>query len=212
VLRDVCLALDAGEVVCVWGQRRSGRSTLMRVAAGVQPPDSGVVRFAGVELAGWDADVHRGAIAYCRSAARPVEGREVFEQLITDQLSRGVSPTEARKRAEEALEWVHAAGCAALRLGELDAGEATRVAIARALTRSPRLVVIDEPALGVDLLERDAILGLLRSLADAGIAVFSSAGDTTAFAGADRALSLDRELHGSLEPELAPVVPLRIPA
>ena len=74
-----------------------------------------------------------------------------------------------------------------------------RVALARALALEPSLLVIDEPTRGVDLLERDAILALLRSLADEGIAVLISTGEATALAGADRALSLaDGELRGSL--------------
>jgi ABC-type sugar transport system ATPase subunit len=70
--------------------------------------------------------------------------------------------------------------------------------------------VVDDPIRGVDLLERDAILGLLRSLADEGLAVLISATEATALAGADRALSLAAgELRGSTAPELASVVPLR---
>jgi ribose transport system ATP-binding protein len=95
----------------------------------------------------------------------------------------------------------------------LDGADAVRVAVARALARQPKLLVIDEPILGVDLLARDTILLLLRSLADEGIAVLTSTTETTGLAGADRALSLGGgELRGSSSPELASVVPLRRPA
>jgi ABC-type sugar transport system ATPase subunit len=70
--------------------------------------------------------------------------------------------------------------------------------------------VIDEPTSSVELLERDPILSLLRSLADEGIAVLMSTGDATALSGSDRALSLSEgELRGETSPELAPVVALR---
>ena len=84
------------------------------------------------------------------------------------------------------------------------------VGIARSLVHQPKLLVIDEPTLGVDVFERDRILSLLRSLADEGISVLMSVGETTCLAGADRALSLaNGELHGELQPpELAPVVQL----
>ena len=67
-----------------------------------------------------------------------------------------------------------------------------RVAIARALTSEPRLLVIDEPTIGVDLLARDGVLRLLRSIVDGGIAVLTSTGEGTGFLGADRVLSLAR--------------------
>jgi ABC-type sugar transport system ATPase subunit len=74
----------------------------------------------------------------------------------------------------------------------------------------PRLLVIDEPTLGVELSERARILALLRSLADEGSSVLMSVGETTSLAGADRALSLaGGELHGELQPPaLAPVIQL----
>jgi ABC-type sugar transport system ATPase subunit len=84
------------------------------------------------------------------------------------------------------------------------------VAIARALGPKPKLLVIDDPTIGVDLPERDAILLLLRSFADDGIAVLMSVSETTALSGADRALSLDNgALHGAVDPRLATVVPIR---
>jgi ABC-2 type transport system ATP-binding protein len=85
------------------------------------------------------------------------------------------------------------------------------VGIARSLVHQPELLVIDEPTLGVETSERDLILSLLRSLADEGVSVLMSVGETTCLAGADRALSLaGGELHGELQPtELAPVIELR---
>ncbi|HUB75846.1 MAG TPA: hypothetical protein VL977_02260, partial [Solirubrobacteraceae bacterium] len=78
-----------------------------------------------------------------------------------------------------------------------------------ALTLEPALLAIDEPIAGVDLLERESILALLRSLADEGIAILTCNGETTAFAGCDRALSLSEgRLRGKLTPELAPVTDL----
>jgi len=209
VLRDVFLELESGELVSIWGLRRSGRSTLLRIAAGVEPPDTGAVRFAGSDLAARGSDAQRGGIGYCQMTPRPSEGQEVLEQLMMDQLTRGVSRSAAQSRARTALERVHAPTCAGLRPSELDAAEAVRVAIARALARHPKLLVIDEPTLGVDLLVRDEIQHLLRSLADDGLAILASTGEVTGLTGADRALALDGELRGSLAPTLASVVPLR---
>jgi putative ABC transport system ATP-binding protein len=209
ILDEVSLTIERGELLAVWGLRRSGRSTLLRVAAGIEPPESGVVRFDGEDLARHPDRLGSG-IGYCRPAHGEGEASGVLDELIAGQLARGVPQALAQSRAFTVLERVGAGGCAGRALHELDGGESMRVAIARALALGPSLLVVDEPTKGVDLLERDAILSLLRSLADEGIALLVSAGEATALSGADRALSLSNgRLRGSLSRELAPVVPLR---
>ena len=210
-LRDVSLQLDAGELVAVWGMRRSGRSTLLRIAAGIEPPDSGVARFAGRDLASSGGNVLGGGIGYCRRDLGEGAGRPVLEELMVAALARGTPRSQARERAFAALERVGAERCGPLTPRELDTAETVRVTLARALALEPSLLVLDEPTAGVELLERDRILSLLRSLADEGLAVLIATGDATALSGADRALSLTAgELRGSFAaPELAPVLPLR---
>jgi putative ABC transport system ATP-binding protein len=209
-LRDVSLEVDAGELVAVWGRRRSGRSTLTRLAGGVEAPDAGVVRFAGEDLGQRRGDALRSRIGYCQMNRRPAEAQQVLEQIMMDQLTRGLSPPAASARARTVLLRTDAESCAESRPHELDAAEAVRVAIARALAGQPRLLVVDEPTIGVDLLVRDGILLLLHSLADEGMGVLLTTGDATALSSADRALSIDGgELHGTLSPHMAAVLPLR---
>ncbi len=210
VLRDVCLQVDRGEVVAVWGTRRSGRSTLLRLAAGIEAPDSGVVRFSGHDLARGRGRTLGGELGYCFKPAAEAHSRLVLEELTYAQLARGTPQAAAHARAAAALARSGASDCAERRGAQLDTAEQTRVAIAKALVLEPRLLLIDEPTAGVDLLERDPILSLLRSLADEGLAILMTAGDATALAGADRALSLSEgTLRGALIPELAEVLPLR---
>lgn len=206
-LDDVSLSLDAGELVAVWGTRRSGRSTLLRIAAGIEPPDSGIVRYGGRELGG--GRLVQG-IAYCRRSFPPSEGRSVLEQLLTAQEALGMQRGAATASACVALERVGLRGCAQLRPQQLDAEETTRVVIARALTLRPGVLVIDEPTIGVDASARDAILQLLRSLADDGLGVLMSTGDTPCLSPADRALAMSNgKLRGDVAPNLAQVVRLR---
>ncbi|HKH79634.1 MAG TPA: ATP-binding cassette domain-containing protein, partial [Solirubrobacteraceae bacterium] len=147
---------------------------------------------------------------YCGRALGGAEGRDVLDELLLAQLARGTVQSAARSHAFSALERAGAEQCAARMLRELDTAETVRVTIARALVLGPSLIVLDEPTAGVDLLERDGILSLLRSLADEGIAVLIATGEATVLSGADRALSLaEGELRGSSAPELAPVLPLR---
>jgi ABC-type sugar transport system ATPase subunit len=205
-LADVSLAIDAGEMVVVLGERQSGRSTLMRVAAGIEKPDTGMVRFEGRDLAERRGEALGGGISYCRRTFRLDWGRTVLEQLVASQLARRVPQSTAQTHAWRALERVDAVGCAPLVATELKVEEKVRVAVARALTAAPRLLVIDEPTIGADFLRRDDILKLLRSLADEGIAILHSTGDGTGLLGADRALSLGKGvLSGELTPDLAPV-------
>jgi ABC-type multidrug transport system ATPase subunit len=209
VLRDISLELDHGELVAIWGLRLSGRSTLLRIAAGIEPPDEGIVRFDGRDLAR-GGDALGSGIGYCHRPGRPAEARGIIDELMVSQLARGTRRPNARKRAWAALERTGASDSASRGTHELDSAEAVRVTLARALVLEPALLVIDEPSQGVDVLQRDGIVSLLRSLADEGTAILMSTGDSAALAGCDRALSLAAgELHGSVGPELAPVVPLR---
>jgi ABC-type sugar transport system ATPase subunit len=205
-LADVSLTIDAGEMIVVLGERQSGRSTLMRIAAGIEKPDAGVVRFEGCDLAERRGETLGSGISYCRRAFRLDWGRTVLDQLVASQLARRVSQSTAQSHAWKALEWVDAGWCATLIASELKVEETVRVAVARALTADPRLLVIDEPTIGVDSLRRDEILKLLRSLADEGIAILQSAGDGPGLLGADRVLSIRKGmLSGELTPDLAPV-------
>lgn len=215
LLHEVSLSLDAGELVGIWGLRGSGRSTLLRIAAGIEAPDGGHVRLAerelprtGQELAERIAYCDPVALrrrAYCLGGART----SALDELILTQLARGVEARAARMRALEALARTGAECYAQLAIGELDGAEAARVALAQALSTQPALLLIDEPTKSVDLLERDGILKLLRSLADEGIAILMSVSETTGLLGANRSLTLGRgELHGNVVPTLAEIVQL----
>ncbi len=209
ILRDVSLRIEPGELVVVWGLRRSGRSTLLRVAAGIEPPDSGAVRFDGHDLALRGERLLGGQIGYVQKTLRFADGQTALDHAVVGLLARWISPTAARARALRALERTGAGGCADMTQREFTSTEAVRVALARTLTLKPRLVMIDEPVKGVELIDRDPLLSLLRSLADEGIAILSSTGESTGLSEADRGLVLgDGELRGAPAPRLARVLPL----
>jgi putative ABC transport system ATP-binding protein len=208
VLRDLTMSVEQGEYIVVWGLRSSGRSTLLRIAAGIENPDSGSVRFGG-------RDVRQGGelgdgIGYCQKRFGSGECRSVRDQVTMGLLARGTAPPTARRMASDAMKRCGIHEIAGATLAELDRAELVQLALARTLTLQPRLLVIDEPSSAVELAARDQILALLRSIADEGIAVLASAAESTGLSGADRTLALSEgELRGALEPRLAPVVPLR---
>jgi ABC-type lipoprotein export system ATPase subunit len=210
VLEDASLSIETGELVAVWGMRGSGRTTLLRVAAGIDAPDVGTVYFDGRDLASDGEQILGREISYCQKTFRSSEGQGAIDEIIVGLLVNGVPPAKARERAREALQRVDGERFGTRRLSELDGAERIRLAIARALSLEPRLLIVDEPVAGVDLLERDAILLLLRSIADEGVAVLMTVGDLTGLSGADRSLTIgDGRLSGSTRRELAPVLPLR---
>jgi putative ABC transport system ATP-binding protein len=210
VLNEVSVEVHLGELVAVWGTRRSGRSTLLRVATGIEKPDGGRVLFNGENLAGISEKALGEGIGYVRKALHGSEDEDVLEQIAAPLRARGVGGEQACERARGALARVDAQACAAAKVSELGAGETVRVALARTLALSPALIVIDDPVGTVELRERDGILALLRSLTGDGLAVLMSTGEPDEMAGAHRALTLgEGELRGPRTPELAPVLALR---
>ena len=209
VLREVSLQIDGGELAVVWGLRGCGRSTLLRLAAGIEAPDEGVVLFEGRNLARHGEGALGAGIGYCQKSLGS-GSQIVLDVVMVALLAAGVSPAQARSRGREALERARVSSCATLRVSALGAAERVRVALARVLAHEPRLLVVDDPVQGVDLLDRDGILALLRSFADDGLAVLASTGEATGLAGADRTLALSAgELRGPSPAQLAPVVELR---
>jgi putative ABC transport system ATP-binding protein len=209
ILREVSLEIEPGELVAVWGLRRSGRSTLLAVAAGVDQPDDGAVLFEGKPLNVRGGGGLGNGIGYCHQVGAPSR-RRVIDNVRAGLLGRSVAVPATYSLAHKALERVGASACADLALGDLDAAESVQVAIASALVLDPRLLVIDEPTKGVDLLDRDDLVLLLRSLADEGIAVLVSDADGSGLSDADRTLSLaGGELRGrTTPPQLGTLVQL----
>jgi len=212
-LNDVSLELAAGEIVGVWGPRFSGRTTLLRIAAGLETPDSGRVLLGGVDVAEQAEGVLRRRVAYCHTSFAPAHAELVVEHVAVPLLAVGTRIDRACTRAQAMLDRVGAGACAELRPHELTQAELVRVVLARALLQQPQLLLIDEPTSGVDLLERDDLLTTLRVVAkDERVAVLLTASEPPGLAGADRALSLkDGALRGDAIPQTADVVPFRRP-
>jgi ABC-type lipoprotein export system ATPase subunit len=211
VLRDGFLEIDPGELVGVYGPRGSGRTSLLRLVAGIDPPDSGTVCFDGRDLAKHGEEILGREIGYCEKSFRTAVGPTAIDEVIDGLLVNGVRRAEARTRAHEALQRVSGENIAHRRMSELDSAERIRLALAQALTLQPRLLVVDEPVAGVNLDQRDEILYLLRSLADEGTAMLMTLGDLGELRGADQSLTIgDGELRGSGKRRLQPVADLTL--
>jgi putative ABC transport system ATP-binding protein len=209
-LRSVSIDVDERELALVLGSRKSGRTTLLRIAAGLERPDTGTARFDGQDLSRAATGV-RSQIAYCHTSFPAVEGEYVLDHVALPLLARRHTKREARRAAEQALERAAAAACAAMEPRELNAIERLRVAIARGIVASPRALVADDADAGATSAQADGVLSLLRSLAhDDGISVLTSTGDATFAAGAERVYTLEAgRIRGEVQAPHAEVLPLR---
>jgi ABC-type lipoprotein export system ATPase subunit len=170
ILDGVSFEVQEGVFAGLYGPRRSGKSTLLRLAAGIEHPDTGTVRFDGRSLADMSASERgrllRGDVALMASGDwRPNPGENVVDHVVTSLGSEGLTVREARRRAFATLDWVGVAARSAEEpAGTLSLTERTLVMLARALVREPRLLLVDEPAVMPSLGDRDKFYALLRTL------------------------------------------------
>ncbi|HLH13900.1 MAG TPA: ATP-binding cassette domain-containing protein [Solirubrobacteraceae bacterium] len=213
VLDRVSLDMDAGVSVGVYGTRRSGKSTLLRLAAGIALPDSGAVLFQGRDLARMSGRERgrllRSEIAFmCASDWRANPGETVVDHVATSLGSEGLTMREARRKAMHMLGEVEVSATAGEPMTSLSLTERARVMLARALAREPRLLVLDEPAMLPSLRDRDRFYELLRSTAQAhDVALLIASEEMPALQGLGVLVSIaDGELVSTSSP--ATVVPL----
>jgi macrolide transport system ATP-binding/permease protein len=169
VLADVGLEVYAGDFIGLWGMPRSGKSTLLRIIAGLEPPDAGSVRLAGVELTtlAQDARVRlvRENVALAAFGWQAHRNRLVSEHVaLAASANPYVTGKVARAMARRALRRLDVLSCAERRLDQLSLNEQIRAELARAIVRGPRLLLIDDPpslpSPGEDSRLREAITAL----------------------------------------------------
>jgi ABC-type lipoprotein export system ATPase subunit len=210
VLADVSLDVRAGEFVAVWGQRGAGKTTLASVAAGLETPERGVVRFEGRDLAsarGGGAEIRHQGLAWVQRKGPQSTEVQVIDHVALPLLGRH-SPRSARRHASAMLKRLGVGGCGAERWDGLTDGERTLVALAHALVREPRVLIADDPTASLNVLQREEVTRLLRRAADAdGLGVLITVPDMPHMACADRVGSLSEgRLVLSSEPDAANVI------
>jgi branched-chain amino acid transport system ATP-binding protein len=200
-LHGVSLTADAGDAVTVIGANGAGKTTLMKTIAGLVPVRSGQVLVDGTDVSRWPAERRvRAGVMLVPEGRHVFAGLTVEENMTLGAYARRGSPAVLRARRERALElFPRLADRLRQPAGTLSGGEQQMLAISRALLGAPRLMLLDEPSLGLAPRAVTEVVDALRKL----IGAVSSADDRTtivlveqnahaAFAVAGRGYLLDR--------------------
>jgi zinc transport system ATP-binding protein len=166
VLRDVSLQVEQGEFVAIAGPNGGGKTTLLRLALGLERPTRGSVRLFDQTATAFS---ERRRIGYLAQRSRvgvqaPATVREVVEAGRAALRPYGRLRTEDRALVAEAIERVGLTALTRRRLRELSGGQQQRAFIAKALAAGPSLLDLDEPTTGVDVEAQEALGALLDQL------------------------------------------------
>jgi sulfate transport system ATP-binding protein len=167
-LDDVSVRIEHGELVALLGPSGGGKTTLLRVIAGLETPDAGDVRFSGADVTG--AGPHERGVGFVFQHYALFREMSVFENVafglrVRPKVTR---PSEERIRArvQELLALVQLEGLAGRLPDELSGGQRQRVALARALAVEPKVLLLDEPFGALDAKVRKDLRAWLRRLHD----------------------------------------------
>ncbi|HEY0837229.1 MAG TPA: ABC transporter ATP-binding protein [Azospirillum sp.] len=173
VLHGVSLEVRAGTITCLLGGNGSGKTTLVRAILGLTPPRQGSIRFAGTELVG--LSTHR---VIAQGIGAIPEGRRLFPKLtVEENLRLGGYLVNDEDRVRERLARVYALfprleERRTQLAGTMSGGEQAMVSIGRGLMGEPRVLLIDEPSLGLSPLYVKENFNIIRRINEAGITVF----------------------------------------
>jgi branched-chain amino acid transport system ATP-binding protein len=171
-VRRLTLEVDAGEVVGLVGPNGAGKSTTLWAIMGVERPSAGDIRFDGGSLVGAPPDV----VARAGVALVP-EGRHVFPEFTVEENMRlGLLGRASNEEAQADMDWVSSlfpivSDLSRRMAGQLSGGQQQQLAIARALVGAPRLLLLDEPSLGLAPSVVDTLFDALAEIRDRGVAI-----------------------------------------
>ncbi len=171
-LWDVSFSVQAGEIVTLVGSNGAGKTTTLKTISGLLRPAAGQVRLEGQDIAALPPhDI------VTRGIAQIPEGRRLWPQMtVLENLELGAYSAGARRRKDETLEWAFTLfpqlrERQAQRAGTLSGGEQQMVAIARGLMSRPRLLMLDEPSLGLAPLLVEEVFRIVREINGQGVTV-----------------------------------------
>jgi branched-chain amino acid transport system ATP-binding protein len=171
-LREVSLRVADGEIVAALGPNGAGKTTLLRTLAGAHKPKSGTVLFDGASIAGMSAEA-----VLRKGVALVPEGRKIFPNLTVEEnlMIGGITRKDRDELRADAQRWLERFPIlgerSAQSAGTLSGGEQQQLVVARALMSRPRLLLLDEPSLGLAPIFVDRIFELISELRAAGTTI-----------------------------------------
>jgi branched-chain amino acid transport system ATP-binding protein len=172
VLEDVSLTIGAREVVCLLGANGAGKTTTLNCISGLVRVAEGEIRFEGARI-----DRLRAEEVVARGIVQVPEGREIFPTLsVKDNLALGAYLRRDRAAIARDLDWVYQLfprllERAAQGAGTLSGGEQQMLMIGRALMAKPKLLMLDEPSLGLSPLLVQQVFATIRTINAQGIPI-----------------------------------------
>jgi ABC-type Fe3+/spermidine/putrescine transport system ATPase subunit len=198
-VKDVSFSLDEGQILCLLGSSGCGKTTLLRMIAGLEVPDAGSIVFDGQNLANVPPHKRDFGLMFQEFALFPHKnvGQNVGFGLQTKK------DIDAKARVQEMLALVGLTGFEERDVNNLSGGERQRVALARSLAPSPRLLMLDEPLGSLDRALRERLMLEIRQiLKQVGLtAIYVTHDQTEAFAVADRVIVMSQ---GKIEQDATP--------
>lgn len=172
VLRDVSFEVPAGRIVSLLGGNGSGKTTILNTLSGLLQPRGGSIVFEGTDVAGNASDrmVKAGIV-------QVPQGREVFATMtVNENLELGAATRRDKDGIRADLARVyelfpHIRERRSMRAGSLSGGEQQQVAIGRALMARPRLLLMDEPSVGLSPLIVDSVIETVKTLHARGLTI-----------------------------------------
>jgi len=172
IIQGVSMDIQEGEVVSLMGGNGAGKTTLMRAISGLGEITGGSIEFLGEDITKWTAEniVKTGLI-------QVPEGRKLFPLMsVKENLEIGAYTKQAREKFNDNLEYIYSlfpelSEMSSMPVGDLSGGQQQMVAIGRGIMADPKLLILDEPSIGLSPLMTQRVLDAVKRINEKGVAV-----------------------------------------